>query len=88
MPVVKQSVVSFTLTEVVVSMTSMHISCTFTRAIDGVQSADTVGLWIDGPDMMSVLATQATAGQPLGSEITDALYRYALSKGIIFGDIA
>ena len=87
MPVVKTATVAFTLVEVEVSMLSGHISCTFARTVDGVPSGD-VDLWIDGPDMMGILATQATAGQPLGSEITDALYRYALSQGVIFGEVA
>jgi hypothetical protein len=86
MPVTKQSSVAYKLMAITVSMSSGYIACTFTRTIDGV-SVGTLEMLIEGQDMVDLLSTQAAAGQPLGSEITDNIYAYAISKNIIAGDI-
>ena len=87
MPVTKQSTVSYTLMAINVSMSSGYIACTFVRKIDDVPTGN-LDLLIEGADMVTLLSTQATAGQPLGSEITDAVYAYAIGKGVIEGDIS
>ena len=87
MPVTKQSTVAYTLVAITVSMTGGYVSCSFARTIDGVP-VGAVDLLIEGADMVGLLGTQATAGQPLGNEITDAVYAYAISKGVIDGVIS
>jgi hypothetical protein len=87
MPVTKQSTSSYSLVKIGVDMQSGQMWCYFTRATDGVVDGG-VEMTLEGPDMASVLATQAVAGQPLGDEITDAVYRMAISKGVIAGVIS
>jgi hypothetical protein len=87
MPVTKQSEVAYVLTAVVVNMIDMYAKCDFTRTIDGEITGTLSGL-IEGPEFATLLATQATAGQPLGSEITDAIYAHFISKGTISGVIS
>jgi hypothetical protein len=87
MPVTKQSSVSYTLMAINVSMSSGYIACTFVRKIDNDPMGN-LDLLIEGADMAALLATQATSGQPLGSEITDAIYAHAIGKGVIAGDIS
>lgn len=87
MPVTKQSTASYTLVRIGADMTAMQMWCYFERMTDGNVDGG-VEMVISGADMAAVLATQAVAGQPLGDEITDAVYRMAISKGIISGTIS
>jgi hypothetical protein len=87
MPVTKQCSVAYKLMAIAVSMSSGYITCSFNRTIDDVPTG-ALDMLIEGPDMVTLLSTQATAGQPLGSELTDAVYAYAIGKGVIDGVIS
>lgn len=87
MPVSKQSNVAFTLTKVTIDMLQMTMLATFQRTIDSVPDG-AIDILISGSDMATLIATQANAGQSLGSEFTDAVYNYAINKGYIAGAIS
>ena len=87
MPVSKQSTIAFTIYKINLDMLQGTMIVTFLRTIDGAQDG-TVEAFISGQEMLNLIATQATAGQPLGDEITTALYSYAVGKGLITGTIS
>jgi hypothetical protein len=87
MPVTKTSVVSHTLISMNVSMTSGTIKCAFVRTLDGVASGE-IPLVIEGVDMAVILGTPASPAKTVGNDITDLVYAYAISKGVIDGVIS
>ena len=87
MPVTKTATISYSLTQITVDMIGGFVQSHFTRSIDGEPSGSVEMLTV-GDDMLALLGTQAVAGQPLGSEITDAVYNLAISKGLIEGVIS
>jgi hypothetical protein len=64
----------------------MQILCYFSRTLNGKPDGG-VDMLVEGIDMVSLLSTQATLGQGLGDEITDAIYKIALDRGVIEGTL-
>ena len=84
MPIVTTSTIAHKLVKVSVDMDLMQTLCYFSRTLNGVADGG-VEMLIEGADMGALLSTQATAGQALGNEITDAIYAVALARGVIEG---
>ena len=87
MPVTTQVTVVHILTKINVDMESMTVFAHFSRTVNGVPDGS-VDFTIVGQDMIDLLNTQAVADQSLGAEITDAVYRLAIAKGMISGTIS
>lgn len=87
MPVSKQSQVAFAIAKIEVDMLQMAMSVSFVRTLDGVIDGG-VQLSIAGDELATLLSTPANAGQALASEITVALYTFAIAKGVITGAIS
>ena len=88
MPVTNAAaVIAYTLVKVNVDMQLGTIWCHFARTINGAQDGG-ADMTIEGADAVTLFATQATAGQPLNAEITDAIYAYAIAQGVISGVIS
>ena len=84
MPVTISLALVHRLSKINVDMVAGTIYCYFDRTLNGAPDGG-AEVWISGADMSTLLKTQATTGQPLGDEIADALYDYALAKGTISG---
>lgn len=87
MPVTRSATVAHTLTKIGVDMVGMTMSAHFHRTIDDLSDGG-FDFIIEGDDMIGLLSTQAVAGQPLGAEITDAIYSLAIAKGKLSGVIS
>lgn len=87
MPITKQSTVSHALTTISLDMAAMTMTCGFIRTIDGGQESS-YAFQIEGAELAALFATQATPGQPLADEITAAIYNYAVSKGLVAGNVS
>ena len=88
MPVTNAAaVIANTLVKVNVDMQLGTVWCHFARTINGNDDGG-VDMTIEGADTVALFATQATAGQPLNTEITDAIYAYAIAQGVISGVVS
>ena len=87
MPITKQTTVSHVLMKLSVDMATMSTLCYFHRFVDGEVDGG-FEMPISGPDMAELLSTPAKDGQPIGGEVTNAIYQYAVSKGLIVGEIS
>lgn len=87
MPVTSQVTAVHTLTKINVDVEMGTVWCHFKRADNGIP-AGTVEHTFTGQDVLDLLATTAVADQALGNEITDAVYRLAIARGVISGDIS
>jgi len=87
MPVTKSAVLTHTLTGLSIDMTVPQLVVKFVRAIDGVPQNDVLAT-IEGTEFLGIIAVPGVVDKPRGADITDAIYDYAITKGIISGTIA
>jgi hypothetical protein len=87
MPVTKQSTVAYTLTSITVNMVEGYLKCLFTRFLDGVETGG-LDMRVEGAEMLVLLGAPTTAGKTVGNDITDVVYAYAISIGLIDGAIS
>lgn len=87
MPITLNTNVVYTLTSVNVDMVSGIMAAGFSTTINGTPS-QSFSIDISGAAFVTLLSTQATAGQPLNDEIALAIYNYAVSNNLLGGVIS
>ena len=87
MPITQSTPITFVLTSINLDMVAGKMVCGFTRTISGMSDTNTV-ITIQGSDFVNLLATQATAGQALSDEITEAIYTYVTTTQTAGNQIA
>ena len=87
MPITQATSITATISTIYVDMVAMTMAVTFNRSVNGV-ALDSPIIMVPGTSLETLLATQATAGQALGSEITAAIYNYAVANSQITGVVS
>ena len=87
MPITQSTSLVSTISAIIVDMISGQMTVNLAQSADGLQVA-TKQVIISGQPFLDLLATQATAGQALGDEITLAIYNYAVSNAELSGVVS
>ncbi len=87
MPITQSTSLVSTISAIIVDMISGQMTVNFIQAVNG-SPISTQQIVISGAPFLTLLETQASAGQSLSDEITAAIYNYAVSNNIIIGAIS
>lgn len=87
MPITQAASIVSTISRIVFDNDAGTITVTFDQSVSGAPIGQQT-ITIPGAGMASLLATQATAGQSLGDEITAAIYRYTVANTDITGTVS
>lgn len=86
MPITRNVTLSSVLVTFTLDVPSMTAHCLFQNYMDG-NAAGTAEFSVSGAELAEIMATPAMTGKSRADDITEAIYAYAVSKGLITGSI-
>ena len=87
MPIVTTKTVSYVLANVTADMDALHVVAHLRWLVDGVDCG-LIEVVAQGEDFAAILGAMPSTNKSRGDDIADVVYEFALSKGIITGNIA